>query len=524
MIATKLFLFSLLSSLAIAAPSPYPGDKSESSMASEDSASGESSDKAASSAWGYNAYGDSSPSSSSGDSSSYDQSSSDSWSYDSSKDSGSYEAGSSSSSAAYEESTSKASYDSGCGDSGCKGTTKVTEKTITSTADKSYETPKYGSGSSYTGDLDSCLNMCQKQFGGGSYGSSDSATSTSVSYESSETSASSSSQNATSTSSANGTTHTVIVAPTMGVLRFVPFAVTAAEGDQIMFKWGAGPHTATLSQGENVCNKSTTENAFDSGKLNATETFMTSVTATTPQFHYCTVGMHCAMGMFGLINPPSADDAAASSASNSSSAASNSSSASDSASEEATKTSSAPKESSTAGNGEGKDACNTIDCWVGSWSKSGAEPAKTAAAVQAACNSTPEAWAWGGNWDMSSLLSASVTKDNVVENVLYSRLMISMNPDMLTPGASMDNFIAAPNLNDFAASNPAPTSSDAAEATPDSIAGSASSKGVSATASASGSASAERAQGASTSGAGRIGTTMLTALVPLFACALFSLS
>ncbi|ODN75093.1 hypothetical protein L202_06308 [Cryptococcus amylolentus CBS 6039] len=516
MIATKLFLFSLLSSLAIAAPSPYPGDKSESSMASEASASasGKSSDRAASSASGYNAYGDSSSSSSSGDSSSYDQSS-----YNSSGDSRSYKAGSSSSSAAYEDSTSKASYDS------------------TSTADKSYETPMYGSGSSYTGDLDSCLNMCQMQFGGGSYNSSESATSTSASYESSETSASSS-QNATSTSSANGTTHTVIVAPTMGVLRFVPFAVTAAQGDQIMFKWGAGPHTATLSQGENVCNKSTAEDAFDSGKLNATETFMTSVTATTPQFHYCTVGMHCTMGMFGLINPPSADDAAASSASNSSSAASNSSSAasnsssaasnsssaasnsssaSDSASEEATKTSSAPMESSTAGNGEGKDACNTIDCWVGAWSKSGAEPAKTAAAVQAACNSTPEAWAWGGNWDMSSLLSASVTKDNVVENVLYSRLMISMNPDMLTPGASMDDFIAAPNLNDFAASNPAPTS------TPVSIAGSASSKGASATASASGSASAEGAQGASTSGAGRIGTTMLTALVPLFAGALFSL-
>ncbi|WVQ76565.1 hypothetical protein IAR50_006236 [Cryptococcus sp. DSM 104548] len=501
MVATKLILISL-ASLVIAAPSPYSGEKSNSTSSSDASFGSNSSAAANSSeaamASGYNAYGDSSSA----------------YSYGASQDSGSYQQASSASSAAYGDASTAASYDSGCGDSGCMATTKVTETTIT-TPIKPYKTPMHGSGSSYTGDLDSCLNMCQMQFGGGYSDSSSTATyaspnATSTSSSSSSSYNSTSSQNATSTTSATGTTHTVIVAPTMGVLRFVPFAVTAAQGDQILFKWGAGPHTATLSQGENVCNKSTANDAFDSGKLNATETFMTTVTATTPQFHYCTVGMHCAMGMFGLINPPSADDTTASN-SYSSSIASNSSPASDSASEVATKTSSAAHASSTAGDGEGVGGCNTIDCWVSSWSKSGAEPASTAAAVEAACNSTAGSWAWGGNWDMSSLLSQSITKDNVVENVLYSRLMISMNPDMLTPGASMDNFVAAPNLNDFVASNPAPSTM------PDSIAASASSKGASATAS----ASAAGAQGASTSGARGKKTTMLTMLLPLFAGALY---
>jgi len=60
----------------------------------------------------------------------------------------------------------------------------------------------------------------------------------------------------------------------------VPFAVKAAQGDTLEYIWGGGPvrllsyttdgadgkHTATLSDGTNVCNKSTEAGAFDSGK------------------------------------------------------------------------------------------------------------------------------------------------------------------------------------------------------------------------------------------------------------------
>lgn len=68
----------------------------------------------------------------------------------------------------------------------------------------------------------------------------------------------------TDTASASGTTHTIIVAPTKGVLRFgmysllsslsgqrsyhlVPFATTANSGDTLHFVWGAGPVSPALS-------------------------------------------------------------------------------------------------------------------------------------------------------------------------------------------------------------------------------------------------------------------------------------
>jgi hypothetical protein len=48
--------------------------------------------------------------------------------------------------------------------------------------------------------------------------------------------------------------------------RSVPFAVNAMPGDKLHYIWGAGPHSVTLSDGQNVCNKSTSSLAFDSGK------------------------------------------------------------------------------------------------------------------------------------------------------------------------------------------------------------------------------------------------------------------
>lgn len=65
----------------------------------------------------------------------------------------------------------------------------------------------------------------------------------------------------------SGATHTVIVAPTQGVLRYVPFAVNASVGDTIKFMWGANNHTVTKSSALLPCNKSS-DALFTSGTQN----------------------------------------------------------------------------------------------------------------------------------------------------------------------------------------------------------------------------------------------------------------
>ena len=67
----------------------------------------------------------------------------------------------------------------------------------------------------------------------------------------------------------NGATHTVWVAPTQGVLRYVPFALNASVGDTVKFIWGANNHTVTKSSQLELCNK-TTDALFTSGTQNKT--------------------------------------------------------------------------------------------------------------------------------------------------------------------------------------------------------------------------------------------------------------
>jgi plastocyanin len=71
----------------------------------------------------------------------------------------------------------------------------------------------------------------------------------------------------TSGSQGTGATHTVWVAPTQGVLRYVPFATNASVGDTVSFIWGGGPHTVTKSSILDVCNK-TSDAPFASGMQN----------------------------------------------------------------------------------------------------------------------------------------------------------------------------------------------------------------------------------------------------------------
>jgi plastocyanin len=74
---------------------------------------------------------------------------------------------------------------------------------------------------------------------------------------------------ASSGSSGPGATHTVWVAPTQGVLRYVPFALNASVGDTVKFIWGANKHTVTKSSELSLCNK-TGDAPFTSGVQNQT--------------------------------------------------------------------------------------------------------------------------------------------------------------------------------------------------------------------------------------------------------------
>jgi plastocyanin len=74
---------------------------------------------------------------------------------------------------------------------------------------------------------------------------------------------------ASSGSYGSGATHTVWVAPTQGVLRYVPFAVNASVGDTVKFIWGANNHTVTKSSELELCNK-TGDAPFASGEQNKT--------------------------------------------------------------------------------------------------------------------------------------------------------------------------------------------------------------------------------------------------------------
>jgi len=157
----------------------------------------------------------------------------------------------------------------------------------------SYSTPSYGSGSSSwsnSGDYNNCVQQCMNQYGSPATMNMPPASTSTGSYNS---------------GSGNGATHTVIVAPTQGVLRYVPFALNASVGDTVMFMWGANNHTVTKSSELEVCNK-TSDSPFASGEQNQGFMFSQVVNDTNPTFYYCGTPTHCEKGMFGIINPPNA--------------------------------------------------------------------------------------------------------------------------------------------------------------------------------------------------------------------------
>lgn len=97
----------------------------------------------------------------------------------------------------------------------------------------------------------------------------------------------------------------IIVAPVKGVFRFMPPFVNAKAGDTIRYTWANGEHTVTQSSAAAPCNA--TVAGFVSGKQKAGFTFDQRVNDTNPVWFFCSVGQHCASGMWGGINVPNGE-------------------------------------------------------------------------------------------------------------------------------------------------------------------------------------------------------------------------
>ncbi|KAI0316679.1 hypothetical protein OF83DRAFT_1059945 [Amylostereum chailletii] len=263
-----------------------------------------------------------------------------------------------------------------------------------------YTSPSYGSGSSSYGSssssssYDSCVQQCVASYGMPSAMSMPSATASSGSYGS-------------------GATHTVYVAPTQGVLRYVPFAVNASVGDTVKFIWGGGPHTVTKSSVLGICNK-TSDAPFASGVQNKSFTFTQMVNDTNATFFYCGVATHCQKGMFGIMNPPNAAGAASS-----------------------------------------------VDAMMPTIA---ANDSATAAAWAYTTNITANntgAAAWGGSMDMSGMPDWAMS--DMAQNVMYTRAFLAANPEALAEDGTVDlsrisegSIMNPPDVAALSAASPAP--------------------------------------------------------------------
>jgi len=239
--------------------------------------------------------------------------------------------------------------------------------TSTASSYGSYSTPSYGSGNWGGSGYDSCVQQCVASYG--SMGS----------YMPTAT--------ASMGSSGSGATHTVIVAPTQGVLRYVPFAVNASVGDTVMFMWGANNHTVTKSSQLELCNK-TSDALFASGTHDKGFTFTQVVNDTNPTFFYCATPGHCPKGMFGIINPPNA-----------------------------------------------AGSPTAVSSMMPSMMNDSTMAAMGSYTNMQTANSTAAA-SWGSNMDMSAL--PSWAQASMAENVMYTRTFLASNPDVMGSDGSVN--------------------------------------------------------------------------------------
>lgn len=307
----------------------------------------------------------------------------------------------------------------------------------TSTSSAAYTMATYGSGSSNWGNsgYNDCVQQCIASFGAPM------ATYTPPS----------STDN--SGSSGSGATHTVIVAPSQGVLRYVPFAVNASVGDTIKFMWNANMHTVTKSSQLELCNK-TSDAPFTSGVQNKSFVFTQQVNSTDPVFFYCGVPTHCQKGMFGIVNPPNAD----------------------------------------------VSSSMSVNSMMPMLINNSSEVSMWNTYTQNMTQGNPTAANWGGSIDMSNM--PDWAPNVMAENVMYTRSFLAANPDVIKSdgsvdlGASSSPFMIPNDLNAVMASS---SSASGAAAGPTSPAGNAGSgAGSSAAPSSSPAASGARGLASST--------------------------
>ena len=182
--------------------------------------------------------------------------------------------------------------------------------------------------------------------------------------------------------------HTVIVAPTQGVLRFVPPFINASVGDTVHFEWHANNHTVTKSSQLELCNK-TADAPFASGEQNSGFTFDQVVNDTNPVFYYCGTPTHCQKGMFGVINPPAGF----------------------------------------VGSPE------TVDAMMPSM-VSNSSTLSAMMSYAGSLNGSAAAMSWGGAVNMSAFPEWS--QSYVMENVLYARALFAKNPDIMGADGKID--------------------------------------------------------------------------------------
>lgn len=241
----------------------------------------------------------------------------------------------------------------------------------TSTSMSSYSTPSYGSGGSNWGNqgYDNCVQQCLASYSGLPPAMYTATATNTPSY-------------------GTGATHTVIVAPTQGVLRYVPFAVNASVGDTIKFMWGANNHTVTKSSELLPCNK-TSDALFVSGTQNKGFVFTQVVNDTNPTFFYCATPTHCQKGMFGIINPPSA-----------------------------------------------LGAPTSVGQMMTGIAANNSDVAAYATYTSNQTASQPQAAGWGNSIDMASV--PDWAQQYVAENVMYTRLFLGANPELMKGDGSVD--------------------------------------------------------------------------------------
>ncbi|KAI0093621.1 hypothetical protein BDY19DRAFT_989179 [Irpex rosettiformis] len=236
----------------------------------------------------------------------------------------------------------------------------------------------YGSGYNNWGwggsDYNNCVQQCVAQFGAppSTYTPPPSVSSDSMS------------------GSSSSKTHTIIVAPTQGVKRFIPPMMSVPPGDTVNFVWRANNHTVTKSSQLLPCNK-TADKPFASGEQNMGFQFQETVNDTNPVFYYCGTPGHCEVGMWGVLNPSTSN---------------------------------------------GSDSVSVMMPQMISNDSSLSAMWAYMNDVGSQHNASNAVMNWGGKYNVSSV--PSWAQGELMQNIMFTRMFLAMNPETLRSDGSID--------------------------------------------------------------------------------------